>query len=104
MLCALGAATRNLTRPSELTCGYSFPVWFEGAGFQSLAGSFVWAIMNRPERIDIDANSISFVFIVWRFGFGDLERSFISIFAQPSPVAVCPGHRALGSRAQTMPV
>src|SRR6185436_13646312 len=47
---------RNLTRPSEFTCGYSLPPWFEVAGFQSLAGSLVWATQTWVERTNIVSN------------------------------------------------
>src|SRR6185436_5307575 len=66
-LWAFGATTRNFTRPSELNCGYSFPPWFEGAGFQSLAGSLVCAETTKWIEKEMTAEAItrSFRFMEW---------------------------------------
>jgi hypothetical protein len=41
--------------PPELYCGYCLPAWFEGHGFQSLAGALVSAAQSCPPRIDAAA-------------------------------------------------
>jgi hypothetical protein len=50
------------TRPSELTCGYCFPGWFEDAGLKSstVAGRPVCARQAPPVRI-IASNKLKYL-------------------------------------------
>src|SRR6186713_3587533 len=75
---------RNLTRPSELTCGYCLPFWLVGAGFQSSAGGFSWARQSRPAIIKAKVRRNSLVFI-WSL-VGQWNRSSVKSISEVSLV------------------